>query len=60
MTTCKHLLQGAPECVFCTRDQMLQTLREILEELQLDDSRHDLQAKIFGTPGFSQHPTGEP
>lgn len=25
--TCKHLLRGAPDCVFCHRDQLQQELR---------------------------------
>jgi len=40
--------------------QLRQTLREILEELQLDDSRHDLQAKIISTPGFNGEGSREP
>jgi len=35
--TCKHLLNGAPDCVFCHRDQLKQEnerLRRQLETIQ--------------------------
>ena len=34
-------------CVTAERNCLRAVLKEILEELQLDDSRHDLQAKIL-------------
>lgn len=29
--TCKHLLQGAPDCVFCHRDQLVALIDRALE-----------------------------
>lgn len=37
--TCKHLMQGAPDCVFCHRDQLAQeiaTLRSDLTAARMD------------------------
>ena len=31
--TCKHLLQGAPDCVFCHRDQLKQQVVQLLDAL---------------------------
>lgn len=40
--TCEHLMRGAPDCVFCHRDQLAQevsTLRSDLTACQLERDR---------------------
>jgi len=47
--TCKHLLNGAPDCVFCHRDQLRENLRlaeegmanatQEIEQLKADNQR---------------------
>lgn len=42
--TCKHLLQGTPDCVFCHRDQLKQKLS--LAEEGLANYEEEMQARI--------------
>jgi hypothetical protein len=46
--TCKHLLNGAPDCVFCHRDQLKQELSLAEEGLanyaqELENAKHDIE-----------------
>lgn len=71
--TCKHLLQGAPECVFCHRDQLKKELRlaeeglaNAMQEIERLKAVIDSRDKALGfepIPDVQQsaeHPTAEP